>query len=220
MPSASSWVRSVQRWFEAFVRGLIAKKEEALEDKSACRISALAGTTTMRKGEVLALRWDRVPPGGCTVRNACPNEVRSSAARADPAVHRQDAEGAALARQPRVPVPFATDRAMPGTAAPLPLGLWEAVPRARQSDRHPARPHSRPAACRGDDPDDAWGSRPDRAEGHRTPLARARALPAPDAGAARVDREPDRDRAISREAGQEGTRKWHTYRHSARQACH
>ena len=27
------------------------------------------------------------------------------------------------------------------------------------------------------------------------------------------------DRAIPREAGQEGTRKWHTYRHSARQAC-
>ena len=62
--------------------------------------------------------------------------------------------------------------------------------------------------------------RPDSPEGHRTPLTRARALPAPDAGAARVDREPDRDRAISRKAGQEGTRKWHTYRHSARQACH
>jgi hypothetical protein len=55
-------------------------------------------------------------------------------------------------------------------------------------------------------------SRPDRAEGHRTPLARARALSAPDAGAARVDREPDCDRAIQREAGQEGTRKRHTYR--------
>ena len=35
----------------------------------------------------------------------------------------------------------------------------------------------------------------------------------------RADGEPDCDRAIPREASQEGTRKWHTYRHSARQAC-
>jgi hypothetical protein len=35
----------------------------------------------------------------------------------------------------------------------------------------------------------------------------------PDAGTARADREPDCDRVLSREAGQEGTRKWHTYRH-------
>jgi hypothetical protein len=109
---------------------------------------------------------------------------------------------------------------MPGTAAASPLGLWKAIPRARQSGRHPEGPHSRPAARRSDDPDDAWSSRPDRPEGHRTPRARARALSAPDAGAARVDREPHCDRAISREASQEGTRKWHTYRHSARQACH
>ena len=103
-----------------------------------------------------------------------------------------------------------------GTAAALPLGLWEAIPRARQSGRHPERPHSRPAAGRSDDSDDAWSSRPDRTQGHRTPLTRARALSAPDAGATRADREPDCDRAISGEAGQEGTRKWHTYRHSAR----
>jgi integrase len=36
----------------------------------------------------------------------------------------------------------------------------------------------------------------------------------------RADRKPDCDRAISTKAGQEGTREWHTYRHSARQACH
>src|SRR5262245_14264714 len=51
----------------------------------------------------------------------------------------------------------------------------------------------------------------------RQDTSRARALSTPDAGAARVDREPDRDRAISREARQEGTGKWHTYRHSAPQ---
>src|SRR5207245_8788221 len=117
-------------------------------------------------------------------------------------------EGAALARHERVSVSFATDRAMPGTAAALPLGLRQAVPRAGQGGRHPERAHSRPPARRSDDPDDAWSSRPDRAEGHRTPLTRARALPAPDAGAARVNGEPDCDRAISREAGQDGTRTW------------
>src|SRR5439155_25217034 len=87
-----------------------------------------------------------------------PHEVRLSATRADPAVHRQDAEGAALARRKRVSVSFATDRAMPRTAATLSLGLRQAVPRPRQGGRRPERPHSRPAARRSDDPDDDWSS--------------------------------------------------------------
>jgi Domain of unknown function (DUF4411) len=85
--------------------------------------------------------------------------------------------------------------------------------------RRSKRPHSRPAARRSDDPDDARRSGPDRPQGHGTSLTRARAVSAPHARAARVNGEPDRDRAISREARQTGTATWYTYRHSARQAC-
>lgn len=54
--------------------------------------------------------------------------------------------------------------------------------------------------------------------GDRTPLARARAVSAPDAGTARSDGEPHCDRTVSRDAGQEGPGDWHTYRHSAWEA--
>jgi len=105
--------------------------DKAEGDREMRAFLALAGTTTMRKGEVLSLRWDRVHLEDAPYVTACPHEVRLSATRADPSVRCQDAEGAALARQARVPLPFATDRAMPRTETALPLGLRQAVPGAR-----------------------------------------------------------------------------------------
>lgn len=112
--------------------------------------------------------------------------------------------------------PFATDGAVPGTAAAVPLGPRQAVPRAREGGQREERPHSRSAARRRHDPHDAAWPDPIVRKVTGASLTRARALSAPDAGAARVDREPDCDRAVSSEAGQEGKRTWHTYRHSER----
>jgi integrase len=188
--------------------------DKADGDREMRAFLALAGTTTMRKGEILSLRWERV--------------------------HLEDALYATLVRtktghQRHVPIPqsiFKTlkalpscgtheylfpsrpTRALPGAAAALSLGFRQAVPRAREGSRRPERADSRPAARRSDDLDDPRGSRPDRQKGHRTPLSRVGALPAPDARAPNPDGEPDCDGALSREAREEGN--WHIYRHSSR----
>src|SRR5467141_3487 len=129
--------------------------DQAERDREMRAFLALAGTTTMRKGESLSLRWDRV--------------------------HLEDAPYATLVRtksghQRHVPIPQSIVKTlkalpshgkheylfpsrptatMPRTESALPLGLRQAVPRARQSGRRPGRPHSRSAARRSNNSDDA-----------------------------------------------------------------
>jgi hypothetical protein len=105
--------------------------DEAEGDREMRGFLALAGDDDDAEGRGPFASVGSSPPGGCAVRDARPHEIRVPATCANPAVHRQDAKGAALARHKRVSVSFATDRAMPGTEAALPLGLRQAVPGAR-----------------------------------------------------------------------------------------
>ena len=99
------------------------------------------------------------------------------------------------------------------------FGHPEPLPTLKPAAQRAERPDPRFAPRWRNDPDDARRARSNRPRDHGPSLTRARAISTPHAGAARVDREPDCDRTVSSEAGQEGTRKWHTYRHSAQQAC-
>ena len=187
--------------------------DKAEGDREMRAFLALAGTTTMRKGEVLSLRWDRV--------------------------HLEDASYATLVRtktghQRHVPIP----QSIVKTLKALPSHgrheyLFPSRPTARCPE--PQRPYRWDFGKQFRGLAKAAGVQNVRIHDLRhagatilmtlgvrqTPSSeRSQATvhasssgSASDIRAARVDRESDRDGAVSLEAGEEGN--WHTYRHSA-----